>query len=213
MTERPKQLFFDLPPRDPFALEYFVTHSGVVAAYEQLERVMPLLQSAPERFSMIVIFGPASSGKTHLLKGFAALAAQSQPERLATFDFSHGVAEGEDSRFVSEYERLRTEGGILLVETRVHPSVVTDNPHVRSRLLAGELVSIDFPADEELKPLLRSILERRNVRISDRILDYLITRLPRDLLSFDSIFDKIDELSFNESRRLGLGVVRDAVKG
>ena len=56
-----------------------------------------------------------------------------------------------------------------------------------------------------------SLLERHNLRLADNSLQYLLKRLPRDPLSFDAIFGKINELSFQQGKPARLGLVRQVV--
>ena len=65
--------------------------------------------------------------------------------------------------------------------------------------------------EEELSPILNSLLERKNMKLSERSVAYLLRRLPREPLSFDAIFARINELSLEESRPAGLGVIRELI--
>ncbi|MCB0359098.1 MAG: hypothetical protein KDD44_05670, partial [Bdellovibrionales bacterium] len=68
------------------------------------------------------------------------------------------------------------------------------------------------PGEEEFEPIVRSILERRNMVVSEFSLRYLLRRLPRRALSIEEISAKISALSFAESRPAGLGVIRDVLR-
>jgi chromosomal replication initiation ATPase DnaA len=92
--------------------------------------------------------------------------------------------------FIELYDRLKREGGLLFIRAAKPPKDVTDNPHVLSRLLAGQAVLLDFPREEECVPILHSLLERLNLKLTNRAIDYLIRRMPRNPLSFEVILAK-----------------------
>jgi chromosomal replication initiation ATPase DnaA len=78
-------------------------------------------------------------------------------------------------------------------------------------LLAGQAVLLDFPREEECVPILHSLLERLNLKLTNRAIDYLIRRMPRNPLSFEVILAKISAESFSLSKPAGLSVVRKIV--
>lgn len=183
MTPTLKQQSFDLAASDWLAPEYFVVHSGVRAALDQLQ------QTAEVGF---LLSGADGSGKSHFL-GYIAHAF---PNRFLTFDWSNcdtmtdHEADERIRGFVAAFED-RKKGGreILLVDP-------LDSPHVSSRLSHLSAISISLPRDEEILPLVSSILERRNIRLERSKLERLVARLPANPLSLTEILTKIEgELS------------------
>lgn len=210
------QLGFDLRPVEPFALQYFVSHSGVAEAYAELDAAVHEVASEPHRFRSFYIYGPKGSGRRHLVQGFR-LKAQELGLSLDSFyelelPSETGAISDETVReAISAYEQLRAEGGIFALRGRFSPAETSENPHLTSRLLAGSVLRLQYPAEEELRPLLLSLLERRNLRLSERSIAYLVKRIPLAPLSFDSIFDKISQISLGEGKPARLGVLRQAL--
>lgn len=215
------QLSLELPPADPYSLFYFVPHHGVSEAVALFEQAVDDLVKDPTAFRTIFIYGPSGSGKTHLVEGFA-LAAVSQgvsQEHLCQIDLDNqGEADTrcvDDNRwvaqFIARFEERKSCGGLVLISSRTAPGEVTDNPHLTSRFLSGSVLRVYYPSEEELRPLLLSLLERRNLKLSEKSLHYLLRRLPIDPLSFDAIFARINELSLLQGKPAGFGVVREAV--
>ncbi len=207
------QTTFPLKVSSPYSYRYFVPHSGVAEAYHHLQGLLKSVYlGGSNAFSMTYIHGPAASGKQHLREGFREqlLELGVDPARYCLA----GLPESEagEAEFVANYERIRTVGGLVLVTGLQSPESVPLSPHTRSRLLAGSVFRVAMPHDSELRPVVQSLLERHNLRLSDYSVDFLIRRLPRDLLSFDQIFDKIDELSLPNRRPATLGTVRQALE-
>ncbi len=218
-----KQLPLELPPTEPYALSYFVSHSGVIDAVTAFEQATQQVKQDPKLFQLICLCGPRGTGKSHLLEGFRLRATTElgiAADRCFVFEFGGNAGAEQPSAeelipwFVSTYERLKHEGGLLLAS--VDESLLDAeraNPHLRSRLRSGHLIRVDYPSEGEYKPLLRSLLERRNLSLSERDLDYLLERLPRDTLSFDQIFGKISQFSLMASKPARRGVIREVLEG
>lgn len=213
------QLVLPLHVRDPQSLDYFVPHSGVAEALGLLQQSLEVVSTDTSAFRMVVLFGPRGVGKSHLLNAFrdAAVQAGLPAARLVCIDgpeLEEGCAQGGTtwaSRFIDRYERLRSEGGLLLLASRQAPEELSEDPHLRSRFLAGAKSMLQLPREEELVPVLKSLFERRNLRVSDYSLEYLINRLPSDPLSFDAIVAKIDRFSWEKGLPARQGAIRKVV--
>jgi chromosomal replication initiation ATPase DnaA len=159
-----------------------------------------------------VLQGPSGSGKSHLIGAYLGWAAELGVQRSA-LRYLQLKDDGEEtsSYFISEYERLRSAGGVLLVELPVN--VGKFNPHIESRLQAGVRCELAYPEEVELRPLVESLLERHHLVLPEASVDYLLVRLPLNPLSLESIIAAISESSFaaNKSPKRGLirGVLRE----
>lgn len=218
-VEDREQLVLPLQVSNPHSLEYFVPHSGVAEALALLHHSLNLVCEDPSSFRLCALHGPKGVGKSHLLRAFHAEALRLglAPDKLVTFDgaeLEEGCSSGGAdwaSHFVDRYERLRADGGLLLLASREAPEALSDNPHLRSRFLAGSKSLLQLPREEELLPVLKSLFERRNLRVSDYSLEYLINRLPSDPLSFDAIVAKIDRFSWENGLPATQGAIRKVV--
>lgn len=209
----PQHLSFSLVPKDPFSLRYFVVHSGVALAYAELEQACTQLIKDPSLFRLFYIHGPRGSGKTHLAYGFESfMLEQSFPRtHIQVYDLQPLPDSSLVSEIVAEYERIKRDGGLLVITSQSDPHDITKNPHLQSRLLAGNIAALGSPTEDELKPLLLSLLERRNLILNEKSLEYLLRRLPVDPLSFDNIFARLDELSLTEGRSPGPKMLRELI--
>lgn len=210
------QLPLKLSVPEQYSLSYFVPHSGISEAIEVFERCAYDLMKDRSLFRLVFLYGPIGAGKTHLLKGYLKKAAEQgipeellQPFNLDELKDLEGVR-----RFIDAVESARSNGGLIAVEGEVLPSGEGDlDPHVRSRLLSGYSVRVRYPMETELHPLLLSILERRNLRIPEHSLQYLLRWLPANPLSLTRIIQAVDELALGERRRISPELFRDVIRG
>ena len=213
-----KQVPLPIQTRDPYSERFLIRHSGNIAAFTELESHLEMHRQSPETFSCLYLFGPAGSGKTHLAEVFREKARSSVPQvPFELFEVPEGVDADHDDEswaapIVSTYERMKSGGGILIFLSRVAPGDATSNPHVSSRLLAGRVLELGFPQESEFRAVIDSLIERHNMKLSDYSVDYMLRRLPRKPLSFDSIFARISEFSLAESKPPGLGVIRSVIE-
>ena len=216
MKSQSKQVPFDLKPTKPYSLSYFVTHSGVVEAWNLLEKLFSDFQEKPKEFAFCYLWAHAGLGKTHLVQGLLEQVKELNPQietSIAIYDAPTSEPSDEwVSEFVHTFNTLKANGGLMLILSRKHPDEVTDNPHVKSRLHSGMIVRILPPKEEELVAIVHSILERKNLQLSERSIEYLRRRLPNDPLSFDEILASINQLSLEESRPASLKVIREAIE-
>lgn len=196
-----QQLNFSLQPSDPYSPNYFVRHSGVSEAWDFIADACRQHIANPSYFQLIFVHGPQGVGKTHLLEA-------SRAESAHNFAIVR-LSEIDTAAFIDQYERCRTAGGILCVEADCAPNEATNDPHIRSRLLNGTILKLEYPAEGELRPLIESLLERHNLRLSETSIEYLLRRLPLDPLSFSNIFAKISDVSLGRYDSARLGIIRE----
>jgi len=201
-----KQLSIPTGAADPFSEEFFVLHSGLAAACSTLEKALVALQSEPRHFQFFRITGAAGSGKSHVLSIFRnrARALGFDQQDAVWFDESEWCDDTVRG-FIAAYERLKADGGLLVVAANVE----TSNPHVSSRLAYAIPLALSFPTDEELLPLLRALSERRGIRLNDSDLAYLVKRLPANPLSLSALLAKIDDLSLSVGKQASRSIFRE----
>lgn len=226
-----KQLPLSLYSSRPYSIYYLVPHSGVVDAVSLLEKAVAdviagVFSDSGEvgllgTFRSVYLFGPAGCGKTHLVQGYAEKAIDAGVpaanveivELPRNIDCQGQAGANTVSAVVGAYDRLRAAGGLLLIAGTLDPASVSANPHLQSRLLAGFVAKVGFPKENELKQLIASIAERRNLKLSDTSIGYLLKRVPVDTLSFADVFGKIDALSLERGKPATLSLVREIVVG
>lgn len=196
-----------LPPR--YGATDFLVAPSNQAAHEAIER----WPDWPDRVLLLV--GPAASGKTHLSHLWAerAHADRLGPEDLAGAAAAGGgrnaVLDGVDDwppREADLFHLLNTAreaGASLLITARRPPdrwSIAT--PDLLSRLRLAPCVAIE-PADEGLiRAVLVKVFADRQVRVDAALIDYLVVRLERSLAAVAEVVAALDDAGLARGRRI-----------
>lgn len=209
------QLGFPLPPSDPYSMHYLVVHSGIADAVSYLDAAIGTFSKSPSEFCIVVLWGEKGSGKTHLSKAYRkqALEAGLADERISVFELLSSDYSDEQriAQFIAEYEKLKSSGGVLFVTLEHHPASSSINPHLKSRLLSGKLAKLERPREKELATVFTSLLQKKNMKLGDRSIDFLLRRIPANTLSFEAISDRLDEVFREDGREARFSVVREMI--
>jgi DnaA family protein len=108
------------------------------------------------------------------------------------------------------YNRLNAAGHHLVVTSDQHPEQV-DNllADLRSRLLAGLVFKTEPMTDEQKIQALKARAASQGLVLSNEVLNYLMTRLPRDTLELFATLKKLDEASMQHKRRVTVPFVKE----
>jgi chromosomal replication initiation ATPase DnaA len=213
------QLPFHFAPFASYSLDCFITHSGVLEGYQLLESLVTHLQSTPDSFEMVYLYGPSGVGKKHLAFGFQKRAEQSGiPCFIAIWNTSQGLflyEQGEmtplpSERFISHYQEMKSRGGIAIVMSSKLVDITSMDPHIGSRFFSGQVISLEYPQEEELYPVLRSLLERYHIRLSDARMRKIIELVPAIPVYFEEISRKINQL-IEERGRLTSSMLNEVI--
>jgi chromosomal replication initiation ATPase DnaA len=158
----------------------------------------------------LVLSGPPASGKTHLAHVWATETDASlvPAADLLKLDFSKltsaslavenadhvaGSPEAERS-LLHLYNALQQSGNALLLTSRAEPGRwgVT-LPDLSSRIVAARHARLDPPDDTLLAAVLVKLFDDRQVRVSPRIIEWLVRRMDRSLSAASDIVTQLDE--------------------
>ena len=161
--------------------------SPVVAANSNAEARAWLARSAAWPQGRLALWGPAGCGKTSLLRDWAAregatvvagraLGMPAPAGRLAIDD-----AAAAPERALLHALNAAQEAGeaVLLADAAAPARWAVALPDLASRLRAVTAVAIGPPEDALLRALLARLLAARQLRVDERVLDWLLARLPR----------------------------------
>lgn len=208
------QIPLSLAAKEPFAKRYFVFHSGVAQAFSLFETHLRALAEKKASGVCYFVSGITGVGKSHFVNIARELAVESGIENILVYDnLTPELCREKDwcRRFVGDYQLALQTSGILLAASSYCPQELCLDESVRSRLVAAERLELMNPLEEELLPILQSIAERRNLQLSERNVDYIIRRIPRNPLSFENMFDTIDELCLTSGKPAGLQMIRSVL--
>ena len=174
----------------------------------------------------VYLWGPAGSGKTHLLK---ALAEQrlTQGERVGWFDAATALPwpldEGWTLIVVDDCQALDAErqhaAFALFVEAGSHgvqwaaagqlpPVDLPIRDDLRTRLGWGHVFAMQTLAEGETRAALRREADRRGILLTDEVMSYLLTHFQRDLKHLMRLLDQLDEFALSEHRAVTVPLLK-----
>jgi DnaA family protein len=174
---------------------------------EALARVRELA-SHDSRERIVYLWGASGCGRTHLLRA----AAHANPSLVVADDVDTLDADGEQALFVAINEAREGGPGVLAAGPKP-PAQLSLRADLRTRLAWGLVYELHPVGDEDKARHLKSLAGARGLQLSDDIVRYLLTRLPRDLASLQSVLEVIDRHSLIRQRALTLPLVKEALAG
>jgi len=219
MSYPSRQLAIDLPPRPAHGRADFLASECNRAALERIDR----WPDWPGR--RLVLYGPASSGKSHLARLWCAESgARYVPARdlASELPLANGALPPamvvDDAEAASERALLHLcnscaeAGTALLVVSRNAPAAwAIDLPDLASRLRAMPAVGIDMPDDALLAAVLVKHFADRQLRIAPSVIGYIVPRMERSFAMAASLAARLDELALAGGRSIGLALARQAL--
>jgi DnaA family protein len=174
----------------------------------------------------VYLWGPAGSGKSHLLQALAGRcqaggqgvgwldAADSPPWTLApewmlvVVDRCEQLdAEAQRAAFAL-FVDAATHGVQFAAAGRLPPVDLPLRDDLRSRLAWGHVFALAPLAEAETRAVLRREADRRGIFLSDEVMDYLLTRFPRDLAHLMRLLDRLDHFGLAKARHITTALVR-----
>lgn len=219
-----KQLLLQISPDFIPALDNFVVGRNPELLHMLRESAAG---SQAERF--IYLWGAHSSGKTHLLRSFAAavndrggkaayVACQAElPDGLDDYDavalddVERLDAEGQIALF-NLYNRLREGRGRLLASGPCAPARLTMRPDVVTRLGWGLIYQVHGLSDEEKMQALQGHAASRGLRLGAGVPEYLLRHWRRDLPSLLAALDALDRHSLQTHRPITVPLLREILQ-
>ena len=174
---------------------------------------------APER--VIYIWGEGASGKTHLLKAFAA--ASTRPARyVAGARFTPPDAQGVLA--LDDVERLPDDHQValfnafnerafpfLLVSASAAPKDVRLRRDLATRLATGLVYRVLPLSDDEKRAALDAHARARGFALAEEVGAYLLTHARRDMGSLIAALDSLDRYSLETGRPITVPLLKAAL--
>jgi len=159
------------------------------------------------RDAVMYLWGEPGSGRTHLLRS----AAKANPG-LVTADDVDDLDEPAQQRLFAAINAAREGAPAVLAAGSRPPAQLALREDLRTRLAWGLVYQLKPLSDAEKALHLRAEAARRGLRLPDEVVGYLLTRLPRDLPSLNSVLDALDRYSLAAKRPVTLPLVREALE-
>jgi chromosomal replication initiation ATPase DnaA len=205
----PAQLVLDLPYVQSFdEADFFITSKN-----EQAFRLITAWPNWPS--AVIVLCGPAGSGKTHLAKIWQRRAAARflDPAGLQTHIWPEGspplAIEDVDTAPFCEtalfhHLNLAVEHGSSILLTAQTPpgQWALELPDLRSRVRSYAWAELLPPGEEELAALFVKHFTDRQIEVAPGVISYLIARMERSMAAVQALSAVIDKLALSEHRKV-----------
>jgi DnaA family protein len=227
---RQHQLPLEVQLRDDATLDNFLAVPAVQPLMAGLQQ-----QREPAGEAMILVYGPAGSGKSHLLQASCRAASSASlylplPELrqydpadvlqgvealdLVCLDDVHAVLgdAGWELALFNLCNRARERDCKLLLAANAAPRALSvDLQDLRSRLSWGVVYQLAQADDEEKAAILQFRASRRGLALSAEVTSYIVRRAPRALDQLLGLLDILDRHSLAQQRALSIPFVKQVL--
>lgn len=238
MTTVVTQLPFHFAPSGNCSLDYFVIHSGVVEGYQTFIQSFQRILDDHSSFEMLYVHGPSGVGKAHLAGGFQEvldaykipcfvgvigedmILRRSEHDRACGHVIGSEHSEKKSSKtqesevsieeFINIYQKMKSRGGLCVIIAQHVYEKEDINPHLASRFFSGHIISLSYPQEEELYPILVSLLERYHLRLPEKQLRNIIEMVPGIPHYFEEISGKMNQL-MEERGRVTSSMIKEVI--
>ncbi len=188
---------------------------------ELLARLRAAAAGAPDE-PIIYLWGEPGSGRSHLLRATVNAAGADAAYLAADADYApadaHRLVAADDVERLDEtrqialfgwINRARDDGGAVIASGSVPPARLALREDLKTRLGWGLVYRVELLRDEDKAQHLRAEAERRGLKLPDEVVAYLLSRLPRDLVSLNAALDQLDRYSLARQRPISVPLVRE----
>lgn len=216
-----KQLVLDIRPDAPPTLDNFVVGSN--------DELLAALDAIGPHTAHLYLWGPAGSGRTHLLRAAVAAAlAAGRPalyvpaakagdelpqiaDALLAVDDLDALDGAAQVALFNAFNRARSNGQTLLLAGATAPLQLAVREDLRTRV--GQCLVYEVrPLDDEARAaILRTLAERRGLPLADEVTDFLLRHGRRDLPSLLAVLDALDTASLERKRAVTLPLLREMI--
>jgi chromosomal replication initiation ATPase DnaA len=175
---------------------------------------------------VVVIFGPAGSGKSHLAAVFAAYSgakkiSANEFEFTAANIVSDLIIEDVDGILSSDREEplLHVYNAIKEASQRVLMTATAPParwgialPDLLSRMNAAISVEIGLPTDALIAALLVKVFADRQVQVSSDVIMYAASRMERSFLAVQQIVENADRMALASKKKITVNLMKQVLK-
>ena len=181
---------------------------------------------------ILVISGPAASGKTHLAAVWGKLseAVFVSPEALVEQSAEQIAEQGEtividgidlwigdrdaETTLFHLYNIFREEQRTFLVTSRMNPTnsdfVIAD---LASRFRAAPHAEIRAPDDMLLGSVLIKLFTDRQLKVGNEVISYILPRMERSFVAAHDIVENTDKMAYAKKSKITIPLVRQVLAG
>jgi len=219
-----RQLLLDWGAARPQTLDNFVVGSNQELA--ALLRPVAASASLGSNHALLLIWGEAGSGKSHLLKALssntsAQLLTPASPLNAFGWSTNHSLYLIDDCDQLNPEQQhalfnlinqVRENNGTLIASAKQAPLQLALREDLRTRLGWGLVFQVHGLSDEEKIDALTKSATARGLSLSAGVLPYLLTHFRRDMQSLSTILDALDRYSLETQRPITLPLLRELLQ-
>lgn len=208
-SDKPRQIPFDLGHRPGLSREELVVSDAN-------RQAVALIDAWPDwPATVVVLAGPAGSGKSHLASIWAesANAVRIEPSGIEgcveDAPLSHPVLIDDADTDLDEHglfhliNAARAAGTYILLTSRLFPSAWGVRlPDLESRLRAAATVEILEPDDHLLAAVITKLFADRQVEVEQHVVQFLVRRIERSLSTAIDVVDRLDRAALEQKTRI-----------
>jgi len=155
---------------------------------------------------IVYLWGERGCGRSHLLSA----AARVNPQLIVADDVQALDPGAAQALFVAINE-AREGGPAVLAAGDKPPRQLALRADLKSRLAWGLVYQLAPLGDADKAHHLKALAAERGLLLSDDVVAYLLSRLPRDLASLRAVMEVLDRYSLMRQRGITLPLVREAL--
>lgn len=165
---------------------------------------------------VVVLAGPAGSGKSHLAAIWteAAHASAADPRRIGSDAIAVAASGGavlvdgvegliDETGLFHLINAAREGGGHVLLTSRRFPAAWgVSLPDLASRLKAATIVEIAEPDDLLLTAVVTKLFADRQVQVEPHVVSYIVNRIERSLSTAMNVVERLDQAALSRKTRI-----------
>ena len=214
------QLIFKFPFKTNYFEEDFFVSTNNFEAYK-------LIENWPKWSSRFInIFGPTGCGKTHLaniynkkISSFFLKASELNNNSLSSIklkecliidDYENNI---EEKLFYSVLNQCLLSNQYIIINS-LNPiqSFEIKLKDLKSRFDSFVNIGINLPTDELIKVIISKNFSDKQVKIDDKLLDYILKNIDRSYESIFNLIDKLDNFSLSAGKSININLIKKALK-
>jgi DnaA family protein len=217
-----KQIPLPIGPQPQPGFGNFLPGDNAAAVAHLRELALP---AAP-----VYLWGPAGSGKSHLLRALAARcqsaglrvgwfdAADSPPWTLqpdwalVVIDRCEALSAAAQHAAFALFVEAATHGVQVAGAGRLPPVDLPVREDLRTRLGWGHVFALQPLPEADTRAALRREADHRGIFLSDEVMHHLLTHFPRDLSHLMHLLDRLDDYALAQGRRVTVPLLRQMLQ-